>query len=106
MKVVNENWTVGALIDYEKESSLRVNHEYQRGLRWSVSQKQMFIDSIFRGYSIPAFYFHKTTATSSGNTFYDIVDGQQRIEAIKSFMRVLSRCLIQPTKQDLNFRIS
>jgi len=45
----------------------------------------MFIDSIFRGYSIPAFYFHKTKAARSGNVFYDIVDGQQRIDAIKSF---------------------
>ena len=82
---VNSEWTVGDLIDYEKEGSLRVNHEYQRGLRWSNSQKQMFIDSIFRGYSIPAFYFHKTKATRSGNVFYDIVDGQQRINAVKSF---------------------
>ena len=85
MKVNNQIWTVGDLIDHDKEGSLRVNHEYQRGLRWTISQKQMFIDSIFRGYSIPAFYFHKTVAAKSKNTFYDIVDGQQRIEAIKSF---------------------
>lgn len=83
--VVNGDWTVGDLIDLERESSLRVNHEYQRGLRWTTSQKQMFIDSIFRGYSIPAFYFHKTKTAKLGNVFYDIVDGQQRINAIKSF---------------------
>lgn len=83
--VVNDDWTVGDLIDLEQERSLRVNHEYQRGLRWTTSQKQMFIDSIFRGYSIPAFYFHKTKAARSGNVFFDIVDGQQRIDAIKSF---------------------
>ena len=82
---VKTDWTVGDLIDYQQEGSLRVNHEYQRGLRWATSQNQMFIDSIFRGYSIPAFYFHKTTATRSKNTFYDIVDGQQRINAINSF---------------------
>ncbi|MCY4261240.1 MAG: DUF262 domain-containing protein [Rhodobacteraceae bacterium] len=81
----NKPWAVGDLIDLEEKGSLRVNHEYQRGLRWTVSQKQMFIDSIFRGYSIPAFYFHKTVAAKSKNTFYDIVDGQQRIDAIRSF---------------------
>ena len=86
MKInVNSDWTVGDLIELEQERSLRVNHEYQRGLRWTTSQKQMFIDSIFRGYSIPAFYFHKTKAPLSGNVFYDIVDGQQRINAIKSY---------------------
>lgn len=82
---VNQEWTVGDLIEFEKEGALRVNHEYQRGLRWTTSQNQMFIDSVFRGYSIPAFYFHKTTATKSGNVFYDIVDGQQRINAIRSY---------------------
>ena len=50
---------VSELISAKKESSLRVNHEYQRGARWTEFQKQMFIDSIMRAYSIPAFYFMK-----------------------------------------------
>lgn len=88
MKVkVNIDLTVGDLIDLKKQDFLRVNHEYQRGLRWSAMQKQMFLDSIFRDYSIPAFYFHetKTSAASMSNTFYDIVDGQQRIDAIYTY---------------------
>jgi len=50
-------------------------------------QKRMFIDSIFRGYSIPAFYFHRQeiSTTFATNTFFDIVDGQQRINALHSF---------------------
>ena len=79
--------TVGTLIDLWKEKVLRVNHEYQRGLKWNELQKLMFIDSIFRKYSIPAFYFHEiqSTAGKVKNTFYDIVDGQQRIDAIYSY---------------------
>ena len=56
---IETEWTVGDLIDCQRNNILQVNHEYQRGLRWTDMQKQMFIDSIFRGYSIPAFYFHK-----------------------------------------------
>lgn len=88
MKIdVDTNQTVGNLIDYKQNDILRVNHEYQRGLRWTSLQKQMFIDSIFRGYRIPTFYFHKKerTAGSITNTYYDIVDGQQRIDAIYSY---------------------
>ena len=50
-------------------------------------QKQMFIDSIFRGYSIPAFYFHKkeTSALQYKTLQLEIVDGQQRIDAIYSY---------------------
>lgn len=47
----------------------------------------MFIDSVLRGYSIPAFYFHKKQTSAAGftNTLYEIVDGQQRIDAIHSY---------------------
>ena len=71
----------------ESKQLLRVNHEYQRGLRWTEFQKCMFIDSIFRGYSVPAFYFHKKEMSTSRAqiVIFDIVDGQQRIDAIYSF---------------------
>ena len=86
---VESEWTVGNLIELQRENFLRVNHEYQRGLRWTDLQKRMFIDSIFRGYSIPAFYFHKHETFASPmkhpNTYYDIVDGQQRINAIYEY---------------------
>lgn len=79
--------SVGDLIDLKVNNVLRVNHEYQRGLRWTDVQKRMFLDSIFRDYSIPAFYFHviKTRAGAICNTFYDIVDGQQRVDAICTY---------------------
>jgi uncharacterized protein with ParB-like and HNH nuclease domain len=40
---------------------LRVNPEYQRGLQWSMIQKQGLIDSLLRGYQIPIFYIHLET---------------------------------------------
>ena len=84
---VESEWTVGDLIERQRKNFLRVNHEYQRGLRWTDIQKRMFIDSVFRGYSIPAFYFHKheTSVGSDRNTYYDIVDGQQRVNAIYDY---------------------
>ena len=84
---IQTEWTVGNLIEFQREGILRVNAEYQRGLRWTELQKCMFVDSILRGYSIPAFYFHKVEKSSGRirNTFYDIVDGQQRVNAIFSY---------------------
>ena len=84
---ISTEWSIGNLIECQREQILRVNHEYQRGLRWTDMQRRMFIDSIFRGYSIPAFYFHKNTISAGNvqNTHFDIVDGQQRINAIYSF---------------------
>ncbi len=78
-------WTVGRLI--RLKSMLQPDKEYQRGLVWSKWQQQMFIDSIFRGYPIPAFYIHKTEekVEEIKNTSFNIVDGQQRINAINLF---------------------
>ena len=101
---VDSQRTVGDLISLKKNDFLQVDLEYQRGLRWTDIQKKMFIDSILRNYSIPAFYLHKkqTTAAGNTNTFYYIVDGQQRIDAIHSYSEgALS--LLDPS-QDSGFR--
>lgn len=97
--------TVGTLIDQKRESILRVNHEYQRGLSWTNFQKLMFIDSIFRGYSIPAFYFHEIQSSAGGikNTFYDIVDGQQRIDSIYSYCEGAFPLLDPSVNSDFRF---
>lgn len=101
---IESEWTVGQLIEFEREQVLRVNHEYQRGLRWTETQKRMFIDSIFRGYSVPAFYFHKkqTSTAPFQNTHFDIVDGQQRVNAIYSYSEG-AFSLLDPS-EDSNFR--
>ena len=88
MKIsVKTEKTVGDLIDLKHQQFLRINPEYQRGLSWTETQKKMFLDSIFRNYSISAFYLHKkeVVAAQHKNLYFDIVDGQQRINAIYSF---------------------
>ncbi len=102
---VNTEQTVGDLIEYRKNNFLQVNHEYQRGLRWTDIQKRLFIDSIFRGYSIPAFYLHKVENSAGGhtNTYFDIVDGQQRIDAIFSFSEGSFPLLNPSSDKDFRF---
>lgn len=87
--------TLGTLIHMHgsKERTLRFNEEYQRAPAWKPRQKQMFIDSVFRGYSIPAFYLHKVQRTGDdpfgtdtvGTMHYEVIDGQQRIRAASEF---------------------
>lgn len=79
--------TLEYLIKLAEGKALLFNDEYQRAPAWKLQQKQLFIDSIFRGYSIPAFYFHKTGSVVEdlGGQYYEVVDGQQRIRAIREF---------------------
>jgi len=76
--------TVKELVELDTQEALQVDAEYQRGAEWSIKQERLLIDSLFRGYSIPLFYFHKQTRATSWatNTYFFIIDGQQRKNAI------------------------
>ena len=70
---------------------MRPNPEYQRGAyKWTLAQKQKLIDSLLRGYQIPLFYVHLIqkvhTFTDSVETTAELVDGQQRLAAIVSYL--------------------
>lgn len=54
--------------------------DWQREPVWDRAKKQQLIDSILRGWKLPKFYFVKTSEDE-----YEVVDGQQRLEAIYEF---------------------
>ena len=87
METQIETWTIEKLVELKQSGMLSVNPEYQRAAVWSLSQKKKLVDSILRGYPIPLFYLHhveKKVGPFTNNTI-DVVDGQQRINAICDF---------------------
>ena len=56
--------------------------DWQRGKVWNNAKKQKLIDSILRGWRLPKFYFLLTGASPKE---YDVLDGQQRLNAIWDF---------------------
>ena len=97
--------TIANLLTLVENQILKVDHEYQRGLAWGDHQKQFFIDSIFREYPVPAFYFHEETFEDGDirNTTLWIVDGQQRINAIEQFVKGAFRLLNPDNPKDSKF---
>jgi len=83
-----EEKKVQDIVELKKKRLLLVNDEYQRGAVWNASQEKLLVDSILRGYAIPQFYFHfiKTGAGGLTAECYEIIDGQQRINAIYKFV--------------------
>lgn len=57
--------------------------DWQRQKVWSADQKRRLVDSILRGWKLPKFYFQKTHGNPDE---FDVVDGQQRLNAIWEFM--------------------
>ena len=64
------------------KSRIDTNPDFQRPAVWSLSQKQLLIDTILRGYDIPKLYWRKI---SKNPEKYEVVDGQQRLRTIFEF---------------------
>ncbi|MFP5207209.1 MAG: DUF262 domain-containing protein [Acidobacteriota bacterium] len=79
------SWFYG---EREKET-LILQPKYQRNPIWSIGQKCFLIDSLISGCPIPQVYINiKTTGGARDKrTFYEVVDGQQRLRAILEFLR-------------------
>jgi hypothetical protein len=57
--------------------------DWQREDVWDSGRQRLLIDSILRGWKLPKFYFLQT---SENPDEYDVLDGQQRLNAIWEFL--------------------
>lgn len=80
--------TVKNLVELRTKGFMEPNLEYQRGEVWKFHQQKRLIDSVLRKYPLPVIYLHKKSATVAGMTkeSYEIIDGQQRIAALRDFV--------------------
>jgi hypothetical protein len=72
----------------EKKGSLVLNPKYQRNPIWSLGQKCFLIDSLISGCPLPQVYINVKIRGKGAKrkTIYEVVDGQQRLNAILEFM--------------------
>lgn len=67
------------LIDSGEVINLRP--EYQRRLRWDTSRKSQFIESLLLNVPVPPVFFYESDAAR-----YEVMDGQQRLNAVREFI--------------------
>lgn len=88
MKVEKKSHPVDVLVTAFNNGSLLRNPEYQRGEAWSDTQKAGFVDSLFRGYPVPALFLREVQSQgleARPVSKWEIVDGQQRLTALRDF---------------------
>lgn len=105
MKAQQDIRTIRELIQLKKANMLSANPEYQRGAVWSRSQQRKLIDSVMRGYPLPLIYLHhiKTEVAGMAREDLEIIDGQQRINALYEFAEG-AFTLFDPIKDDAQAR--
>lgn len=65
----------------ENREVLNLRPEYQRRLRWSNKQKSLLIESLFLNIPIPPIFLYESDAAR-----YEVMDGQQRLNSIHSYL--------------------
>lgn len=87
MHLQSEKVKIIDLLSWRQGGILSVNTEYQRGAVWNEAQQKKLIDSVLRGYPLPLIYLHHKKRTIAGitNETFEIIDGQQRLNALHKF---------------------
>jgi hypothetical protein len=88
MNTVSSNFTVADFCAGIERNEIRINRNYQRSDKvWPPAAKAALIETILLGYPIPKLFLHQVTDLRGKSTVKDIVDGQQRSEAILEFFQ-------------------
>ncbi|WP_428277747.1 DUF262 domain-containing protein [Candidatus Palauibacter sp.] len=64
----------------EQKDAINLRPEYQRRLRWTNPQKSKLIESLLLNIPVPPVFFYEADAAR-----YEVMDGQQRLNAIREF---------------------
>jgi hypothetical protein len=86
----NEKWSIEVILEKLGNNSLDIRPPYQRRKVWNQPRRNYLIDSIARGVPCGAIsVIKRSNLEQSGNrvSYWDVVDGQQRLQTIKEFFR-------------------
>src|ERR1039457_1819635 len=87
MQVTASSFTVAEYCEQMRNKGIVVNHDYQRSDKvWPPAARSYLIETILLGYPMPKMSLYQTTNLKTKRTKKEIVDGQQRSQAISDFL--------------------
>lgn len=86
MQVTASSFTIAEYCQQMRDNSIIVNHDYQRSDQvWPPAARSYLIETILLGFPIPKLSLYQMTDLKTKKTKKEIVDGQQRSQAIFDF---------------------
>lgn len=83
----SRTYSINDFIEWEDRKQLVISPKFQRRSVWSPQAKSYLIDTILKDKPLPKIFIRATTDPKSKVTVREIVDGQQRIRAILSYVK-------------------
>lgn len=105
MQVIVSNFSVAEYCKQLRAGSIVVNRDYQRSPSvWPAAAKSFLIDTMLERYPLPKLTLYQVTDPASQDVIKEIVDGQQRSEAVCQF--VSGRYRLSPKSPNAGRRFS
>lgn len=79
-------FTVSDFVSWMEAGELELSPSFQRRSTWRPAAKSLFIDTIVRGLPVPIIFLREKTNVETLRTVREVVDGQQRLRTIISFL--------------------
>lgn len=83
----SRTYSISDFLEWDNNKQLEVNPKFQRRSVWSDKARSYLMDTIIRGKPIPKFFIRQKINTATQQSIREVVDGQQRLRTILSFLR-------------------
>ncbi len=80
-------YSIQDFVEWDKQNALMLNPTFQRRAVWNDKAKSYLIDTILRGKPIPKVFMRQQINPSTKSSVRDVVDGQQRLRTILSYIK-------------------
>jgi hypothetical protein len=81
-------YTVRDFLNWQRDGTLELRPPFQRLAIWKPIAKSSLIDSLLRGYPVPALFLQDRTDPKSFHRRLVVVDGQQRLRTVLAFVDI------------------
>lgn len=79
------HYTIAELMRWWDRDELVPQPKFQRRLAWSPDARSYLIDTVMRQLPMPKFFLRRIISGTTKRSAYEVVDGQQRLQAIRDF---------------------
>lgn len=83
----SRTYSINDFLEWQTNDQLELSPRYQRKAVWSEGAKSYLLDTIIRGKPIPKVFIRQKINPRTKKSVREVVDGQQRLRAILSFVK-------------------
>ena len=83
----SRTYSLNDFVEWEAAKQLELNPRFQRRPVWTDNAKSYLMDTIVRGKPIPKVFIRQKINVSTKKSVREVVDGQQRLRTILSFIK-------------------